>query len=108
MRYYQLTFDGEEVPYEQTVMGPARQRPLTPVQEDILRYAVLNRKGWIRSVEAGNILHAHRHNGRGCQSLSTGIGCCKYASTDGSEACQRLAKRGLLVRTERGVWTTVA
>jgi hypothetical protein len=115
----QLTLDGTEVPYEQVVRGPVHARPLTEAQKDILRYAVLNRGGWIRSAEAGRILHAHRRENRNQFECSrdyygspvmpdgTGLGCCKHAASDGSEACKRLARRGLLRRSERGVWVTV-
>lgn len=99
----QLTLDGRSVPHSQVVR---HRRPLTDVQQDILRRAVLNRKGWIRSVEAGNIVHAHRprHGTSPNYQAGKSLGCCKYAASDGSEACKRLAARGLLSRIERGVW----
>lgn len=88
-------------------------RGLTRTQFAILRHVAEH--GAIRSVEAGVILHRARGtypNGRqrcgfgakgGVQA--GGIGCCAYASADGSMALRRLRERGLLVRDGK-VWVS--
>jgi hypothetical protein len=106
MNAVQLTVDGGEVPYAYAA-ATRRQRPLTPLQADIL--ALARMQGQVRSVEAGKLVHAHR--GR-CSQLGPtrkgAIACCQYGAIDGSMACRRLMKRGLLHRDEqagrRPVW----
>lgn len=106
MGLVQLTIDGGEVPYAYA-SATRRQRPLTPLQADIL--ALARMQGQVRSVEAGKLVHVHR--GRCSRVVPTrkgAIGCCQYGAIDGSMACRRLMNRGLLHRDEqtgkRPVW----
>jgi hypothetical protein len=102
----QLTIDGREVPYKYA-SATRRGRPLTELQKDILRLAAMH--GEVRSVEAGLLVHIHRG---ACGPLPKpsrkgSLGCCGYGATDGSMACRRLMRRGLLYRDESGkrpVW----
>lgn len=89
-------------------------RGLTNTQFAILRHVAEH--GSIRSVEAGVILHRARgtypNGNQRCGSgakgsyQASGIGCCAYASADGSMALRRLRDRGLLVRIDKGRWVT--
>lgn len=101
----QLTIDGGEVPYAYAA-AVRRQRPLTELQKDIIRLALLH--GEVRSVEAGQLVHLHRGRCSPIRPTRKGaLGCCKYGATDGSMACRRLMRRGLLTRDESGkrpVW----
>jgi hypothetical protein len=76
----QLTIDGGEVPYAYAA-ATRKQRPLTPLQADIIRLAC--------GVGA-----------RSGPSREGSLACCGYTATDGSMACRRLMKRGLLQRHE--------
>jgi hypothetical protein len=113
MGLMQLTVDGGEVPYA-VAAQPRRQKPLTPLQNDILALARMH--GEVRSVEAGVLAHAHRGRcGFGSRSApwrKHALACCGYTAVDGSMACRRLAKRGLLYRHEedgkRPVWRPVS
>jgi hypothetical protein len=97
----QLTIDGGEVPYAYAA-ATRKQRPLTPLQADIIRLARLH--GEVRSVEAGVLVHLHRGacgvGARSGPSREGSLACCGYTATDGSMACRRLMKRGLLQRHE--------
>lgn len=108
MEAMQLTIDGREVPYGYAA-STRRGRPLTELQKDIIRLALLH--GEVRSVEAGLLVHIHRGAcGSGSKSKPRRKGsldCCGYGATDGSMACRRLMRRGLLYRDESGarpVW----
>lgn len=101
----QIDIDGREVPIART-----RPAKLSPAQREILR--TLYRDGSIRAVYAGRLVHAFRvgeaqdvhrfyeWTGDGRR----GLGCCKYASADGSDALRRLLKRGLVSHPARGRW----
>lgn len=90
----QLALDGAEV------TSAPRARGLTDRQRDVLRFVRVH--GVITATQAGRIMHASRDVGI-CKGVQVGR-CCGYASTDGSAALQRLARRGLVVRTRRGVY----
>ena len=91
MRGVQLRLDGTEVPVGEKVT----QAPFTAAQREILDR--LRRQGVIRPVEAGEIVHLHRH--------VAGKWDPRYFSSDGVDALKRLAARGLVERGEkRGEW----
>lgn len=97
----QLQLDGGATPID----DKPSTAPLTAAQKAIL-YRARENGGTIRAVEAGTIVHAGRtpqgcNHARGRNRYSGG-GCCRYAASDGTEACKRLVKCGLLVRTESG------
>lgn len=100
----QLTFDGREVQHPL----PSKQRAprLSAAQREIL--AELGRRGELRSVDAGAIVH---ECSRGAAiALAHGnlagylAGRRRFASSDGLDALKRLAERGFVRRVERGVW----
>lgn len=99
----QLTIDGREVPHSVVALA-ARNPPrkLTPVQREIL--VVLRDRGYVRTVEAGVILHEMRaecgHGARSHGFTGRGIGCCPYAGPDGLAAMNRLMRRGLVYRDD--------
>jgi len=88
----QLDFDGEE----HDTRSVPRPTPLNAVQREILRY--IGEHGSIRSVQAGEIVHAARQH-----QYSDGH---QYWSADGLEAMKRLLARGLVKRDpdKRGRW----
>lgn len=91
----QLTLDGGEV----GVVAVANSRsPLTEGQTRILRLIV---KHDVSSSDAGRVLHLARKPP--CQRCKRGS--CAFVASDGSEALERLAKRGLVRRVAKGVWT---
>lgn len=95
----QLTLDGGAVPY--AYAAAPRKMKLTGLQRDILDLARV--QGQIRSVEAGTLVHSHR--GRCSRVVPTrkgALACCRYGTIDGSMACRRLMRRGLLYRDESG------
>jgi hypothetical protein len=116
----QLTLDGGEVTASELDERRRRAATLSEAQAEILRFMVTGRLGWIRSSEAGVILHAHRrarldrrdcgsdsriyHTGKGVFRYSLNLGCCEQASSDGTMAMRRLAERGLVERIEPGTW----
>ena len=93
----QLTLDGEQVPLEQLPRGR-----FTPAQREILRLVVEQRE--ISPKEAGLIVHAYRDPP--CARCTQGR--CGFASSDGSDALKRLAKRGLVCRGAAGIWRPAA
>lgn len=100
----QLTLDGREVQHP----APTGTRPpIGQAQRDVLRH--LGLFGSITSTQAGVIVHGLRGNcGSGtkddaAQSQYAGTGCCRYASTDGTEVMKRLKKRGY-VEKHFGLW----
>jgi hypothetical protein len=112
----QLTIGGGEVPSSRanatSSAGRYRDAHLTESQRVILE--TIRREGSIRSVEAGNIVHARRtppcyggragageHKGPGTAAR---IGCCGYAATDGLSAMKKLEKRGLVKWDRPGRW----
>lgn len=98
----QLDLYGNEVALAIATRVP---RSLSDSQRAILRQ--VRAKGYIRSVEAGMIIHACRTGGRcanGPLRRSNAIGCCRYAASDGGAACKRMAERGLLAKLDRGLW----
>jgi len=101
----QLTLDGREVPVP-SADQPRATAPLTASQREILLW--IRDHGQIRSVEAGAIVHAHRTLpccSRYGRSRPDGIGCCKWAASDGGDALKRLMGRGLVRRGDTpGVW----
>lgn len=105
----QLTIDGGEVSTERA-RNTSRTAPFSEAQQTIL--ARLRDQGYIRSVEAGRIVHecrggrCARHGGERAGPLREGsLGCCAYASSDGLAALKRLEARGLVVGDGRGRWT---
>ncbi|MBA2742499.1 MAG: hypothetical protein H0U46_10860 [Actinobacteria bacterium] len=102
----QLTLDGREVQHP----APTGARPpLGPAQREVLRKLAF---GSLTTTQAGVIVHdIRRERGRGScgfgakngQSDYSGLGCCRYASTDGSAVMKRLADRGYLER-HGGLW----
>lgn len=103
--YVQIRMDGSEVELGDEFPVSRNAAPLNAVQRAILRLAGAD--GGVRSVEAGVVVHAARSGGcwRARHGIEhNGVGCCRYASADGLEACKRLARRGLLRRTTPGRW----
>lgn len=95
----QLTLDGREVDLTKA------PRPLNESQREILRVA--RSAGAIRPVNAGRIVHAHRTGPPAelhAVRPSTRSACCRFASSDGWDALQRLRKRGLVRNPSRGLW----
>lgn len=88
----QLGLDGRATPY------PLRRpRPLSDRQREVLRFMQTN--GDVRPVQIGMLMHAGRS--------TTRLHLDRYASSDGSDALRRLAKRGLVERVHRGVWRVI-
>lgn len=85
----QLTLDGREVD------RPARPRPLTDRQREVLRY--VRAHGIVRPLDVGRMVHAGRS-----QAPSP-----PYYSSDGYDALRRLERRGLVTRQARGRWVAV-
>lgn len=112
----QLVIGGGEVPTEQARKNSQGGRGgggLSFAQREIL--AVIRLKGSIRAVEAGRIVHAHRHppclgqrrkppSATGDRYKGGGKGCCAFASTDGSSALKRLGERGIIKQREDRAW----
>jgi hypothetical protein len=95
----QLTIDGGEVP-----VSHGRGRVLGRNQREVLRRLALF--SHMTSTQAGRVVHEMRgHCGFGARSTVgyAGLGCCEYASTDGSEVMRGLQERGL-VEKEGGLW----
>ena len=99
LRDAQLTLEGREVPLLPDGRIATRLR-LGPNQREVMRQLGLH--GSIRAVQAGVIVHARRGScGVGAKSSryrGTGIGCCAYAATDGSDLLRRLERCGLVER----------
>lgn len=120
----QLPLDGIPAPVvtdHNHSSGVGARRPFSPAQLAIMQH--IDKHGSIRTVEAGVIIHRERDgktrfarhvannntisvlaNGTWRHRTRNGIGCCRFASTDGLEAMKRLAKRGIVQRAGRGVW----
>lgn len=101
----QLTLDGRETRHPPA--RPVKPRPLSDGQQRII--SVIKRRGQIRSVEAGVILHQMRghcaFNTRPHNWPMRGQACCPYASSDGLAACKRMLERGIIIRGPRqGTW----
>jgi len=106
----QLTIDGGEVPSAQARNASTAGPGLSTAQQGILE--VIRRQGYIRPVEAGVIVHQLRNDScsrklrepsaTGDRYKGGGLSCCAFASTDGSSALKRLAKRGLVKRLQGG------
>jgi hypothetical protein len=109
----QLQIDGGEVSTEKarsTSHGGRGGGGLSFAQRAILR--VIREQGYIRPVEAGVIVHRERNDScsrkanqpsaTGDRYRGGGVSCCAFASTDGSSALKRLAKRGLVKRLQGG------
>jgi hypothetical protein len=100
----QLTIDGRVVPHP-AAPGPA---PLSSAQKAILRQ--LGEQGYIRSVEAGLIVHECRSQYLHAVDIGPDVAdaylrvCRQYASSDGNDALKRLANRGLVRRVAPGRW----
>jgi hypothetical protein len=99
LRDAQLTIDGREI-----VLLPDGRLPgmmhLGPRQREVMRH--LGLRSSIRAVQAGVIIHSQRgHCGHGVRdemkrSAYRGEGCCRYASTDGSQLLKALEKAQLV------------
>lgn len=103
----QLTIEGREVPHPVPRPNRAQNPPLTEFQRAIL--AVIQDEGFVTSTRAGVILHKLRGSCGFGQKPHPGPdaeACCGYASSDGSDACKRLAKRGYLYRLHWLGWTS--
>jgi hypothetical protein len=108
----QLNLDGGEVPSAQARASSSSSVALSTAQQGILE--VVRRQGFIRPVEAGVIVHRLRDPRSACARKATqpsatgdrykggGLSCCAFASTDGSAALKRLAKRGMVKREANG------
>jgi hypothetical protein len=108
----QLQLDGGEVTTERAraTSSGGRGGGLSYAQRSILR--VIQEQGYIRPVEAGVIVHQLRNDScsrklrepsaTGDRYKGGGLSCCAFASTDGSSALKRLAKRGLVKRLQGG------
>ncbi len=86
----QLRLDGVEVPEAEVIV----QAPFTRAQREILDR--MRGQGFIRSREAGEIVHSYRPlaNWRP-----------EFFASDGGDAMKRLVARGLVRRgEERGLW----
>lgn len=96
----QLGLDGHETPY------PMRKtRPLSDRQREVLRW--MRTFESVRPFQVGRMMHAAGKHPIGW-ILASGTGpCCKHASSDGSDALRRLAKRGLVERVRRGSWRLI-
>lgn len=91
----QLSLDGSESTPKDV---SAQRAPFSAAQREILRYIATH--GWISSLEAGTIIHAHRaYRCRRCRE-----GTCPYRSSDGSDAMKRLMKRGMVKRRAPKGW----
>lgn len=96
----QIDIDGGETPHRIVCRRKRRPPRLAAVQVGILGLA--GRPGGVRAREAGGIVIGHRHpDDDEIADLRRDLDR-KYRATDGSAACIRLMKRGLLVRTGRG------
>jgi hypothetical protein len=97
LRDAQLTVDGREIPLLPDGRIATRLR-LGPNQREVMRRLGLH--GSIRAVQAGQIIHQCRGRcGFGAKDRGReyrGLGCCRYASTDGSALLRRLEKSGLV------------
>jgi hypothetical protein len=106
----QLQLGGGEVPTAQARNSSSAGPGLSTAQHGILE--VIRRQGYIRPVEAGVIVHrlrndscsrkANEPSATGDRYKGGGKSCCAFASTDGSSALKRLAKRGLVKRLQGG------
>lgn len=108
----QLTIEGGEVSSARArhTSSTAANPAFTEAQRTIL--ARLGEQGYIRSVEAGRIVHecrgtrCARFGGERAGALREGsLGCCAYASADGLAALKRLEARGLVTGDGAGRWT---
>lgn len=105
----QLTMDGREVRH------PAPTGPhLGSAQREVLRH--LGLFGSITSTQAGVIVHEQRTARQGYSGCGhgakdhgtyTGLGCCRYAVSDGTEVMKRLRDRGF-VEKHFGLWFSKA
>jgi hypothetical protein len=89
----QLTFDGREIPIDST---GGRTRSLTLTQRRVLQY--LDRHEFIRPREAG-LLHYEAIG-------DAWPGQDEYAAQSGWGVLDRLLKRGLVRRAERGIYVS--
>jgi predicted transcriptional regulator of viral defense system len=53
------------------------------------------------------MMHVGRQYARPVNCMCVAGAFCKYASSDGSDALRRLAKRGLVERVRRGSWHVI-
>ena len=100
----QLTLDGREVPYDESLQV-SRARPLRDSQEEIIAFMRLH--GCVRPVQIGTVLHnfnriSHKLSDRGDPVKAKP--CCPYATSDGVDALKRLTKRGLVEKVSRGTY----
>ena len=109
MTAMQLTIDGSEVEHRIVV----HRRRLGPNQREVMRQLGF---GSLTSTQAGTICHGLRNErkGYGCttggtarddraQSPYKGSGCCRFASSDGSQVMKALLDLGL-VEKHAGLW----
>lgn len=106
----QITTDGREERHEDVANGRNALR-LSVAQKAILDEMRLRSGGVIRSSEAGKIVHRIRYERHGyggyeahVRAYATGLGCCKWSSSDGSSAMRPLLRFGLVERVKRGVY----
>jgi hypothetical protein len=92
----QLTIDGREVEVP-------RIYPLSNRQRELLRF--IRSHGVVRPIQVGMLMHRGRANP--CLLCLLHGTPCQYASSDGYDALARLARRGLVMRIQRGRWTAV-
>lgn len=99
----QLTLDGMPT----LAPGPVPNGDgLNATQREIIR--IVRDEGLIRPITAGVLVHRARRGGGADDCDDPGYhgdGCCRYASTDGLEACKRLVRRGLLYKSARGEYS---
>jgi len=98
----QLGLDGTEVP-----LPLHHPRALTDRQRELVAWMRL--RGEVRPIEVGVLMH----QGREVPCVvrldfrRRAVGCCEHASSDGVDALQRLERRGLVERVQRGRWRLV-
>ena len=98
----QLGLDGSESTH------PVRKvRPLSARQRELVAY--MRQHGDVSPTDVGVLMHQGRE--RPCVirlDFRRGrTSCCKFASSDGSDALRRLARRGIVERVKRGRWRLV-
>jgi hypothetical protein len=109
MTAMQLTIDGSEVEYHRAVNGVR----LGPNQREVMRQLGFRS---LTSTQAGVICHELRNEraGTGCTRGGTarddraksdynGVGCCRFASSDGSAVMKSLHEGGY-VEKHAGLW----